>query len=313
MIGNGLAYVSAAVRDPQGVAGILERDFRLRRTDCAVGETGRTAPVLVVGDTAVVLFDIGDPFVGGAEMTGVHHLAVSTENLESAAREAQRLQVPSLPGRSEAGLAGARRILLDPDATGGIITWLSEPIDLPEPVRSTVQRIDHIGVASDNNPNFLEVFSRRLGWPVESTQTDVEISQTSESFTSDKYGVIYRNRQPEFIGGLRVAFVTIGDCELELLQNFDPNAHGEVQHGHAGSTRQDQGVITRYIESRGPGLHHLAFKVRNIDALLRRLHQGGHNMIDTVGRPGSRLAKIGFVHPASLGGLLVHLVEREEI
>jgi hypothetical protein len=204
-------------------------------------------------------------------------------------------------------------MLLDPDATGGIITWLSEPIDLPEPVRTTVQRIDHIGVASDNNSNFLEVLSRRLGWPVESTQTDVEISQTSESFTSDKYGVIYRSRQPEFIGGLRVAFVTIGDCELELLQNFDPNAHGEVQRGHAGSTRQDQGVITRYIESRGAGLHHLAFKVRNIDALLRQLQQAGHNMIDSVGRPGSRLAKIGFVHPASLGGLLVHLVEREEI
>ena len=313
MIGNGLAYVSAVVRDPEAVAGILERDFGLRRADCAVGGTGRTAPVLVVGDTAVALFEIGDPFVGGAEKTGVHHLAVSTENVESAAREAQRLQVPSLPNRSEAGLGGSRRILLNPTATGGIITWLSEPIDLPEPVRTTVQRIDHIGVASDNNPNFLEVLSRRLGWPVESTQTDVEISQTSESFTSDKYGVIYRSRQPEFIGGLRVAFVTIGDCELELLQNFDPNAHGEVQRGHAGSTRQDQGVITRYVESRGPGLHHLAFKVRNIDALLRRLHQAGHNMIDTVGRPGSRLAKIGFVHPASLGGLLVHLVEREEI
>ena len=136
MIGNGLAYASAAVRDPQRVAGILERDFGLRRADCAVGGTGRTAPVLVVGETAVALFEIGDPFVGGAEKTGVHHLAVSTENLESAAREAQRLQVPSLPGRSEAGLAGARRILLDPDATGGIITWLSEPIDLPEPDRS---------------------------------------------------------------------------------------------------------------------------------------------------------------------------------
>ena len=62
MIGNGLAYVSAAVRDPQEVAGILERDFGLRRADCAVGGTGRTAPVLVVGDTAVALFEVGDPW-----------------------------------------------------------------------------------------------------------------------------------------------------------------------------------------------------------------------------------------------------------
>jgi hypothetical protein len=43
------------------------------------------------------------------------------------------------------------------------------------------------------------------------------------------------------------------------------------------------------------------------------LKESEYAMIDTVGRPGSRMAQIGFIHPASLGGWLVHLVEREEL
>ena len=64
-----------------------------------------------------------------------------------------------------------------------------------------VERIDHLGVASADNDEVDDVFARKLGWPVESRQTDVEISTKTESFTSDKYGVVYRNHQPEFIGG----------------------------------------------------------------------------------------------------------------
>ena len=109
-----------------------------------------------------------------------------------------------------------------------------------------------------------------------------------------------------------MAFVTIGDCDLEFLQNIDPDSSASVEHGRPGSTSQDQGVITRFIESRGPGLHHLALKVRDINGLLTRLENAGLTLIDHAGRPGSRRAQIGFVHPASLGGLLVHLVQREE-
>ena len=115
------------------------------------------------------------------------------------------------------------------------------------------------------------------------------------------------------MGGLRIAFITIGDCDIEFLQNLDPASGGDVWHGGAGSTQQDQSVISRYIASRGPGLHHIAFKVGDIDSLLGSLRQAGHTLIDTVGRPGSRQARIGFIHPASLGGWLVHLVQRDEV
>jgi 4-hydroxyphenylpyruvate dioxygenase-like putative hemolysin len=100
---------------------------------------------------------------------------------------------------------------------------------------------------------------------------------------------------------------------LEFLQNFDPAQGAFVDRASAGTTRQDQGAITRYIETRGPGLHHIAFKVGDIDAVLADAGKDGFATIDRVGRPGSRRALIGFVRPKSLGGVLVHFVQREEI
>ena len=313
MIGTGLSYIGVVVREVETVAAVLERDFLLPKSYCAIGSTGRQAPVFSAGHTQVALFEIGDPFVGGVEKTGVHHMAVSVEDLECAGREAVDRGVPTISAAPEAGLGGARRLLLDPKITGGVITYLSEPLVMNTQEQGPVERIDHIGVASQDNRMVLDVFSQRLGWPVESTQTDAEVSTTIETFTSDKYGVVHQTKQSEFLGGLRVAFITIGDCELEFLQNLEQSQAGDLRHGDSGSTRQDQGVISRYIAARGPGLHHTAFKVGDIDGLLGNLHQAGHVLIDQAGRPGSRLAQIGFIHPASLGGWLVHLVQREEL
>ncbi len=188
---------------------------------------------------------------------------------------------------------------------------LSGPLGLPAGGSPLIERIDHLGVASDDNRRALDLFAGRMGFPVESQQTDLEVVMTIESFTSDKYGVVYRNRPPESVGGLRVAFVTVGECELEFLQNFDPRHSAEVGQG-PGSTKQDQGAIARYVARRGVGLHHLALKTPDIDGALAALADGGYRVIDRVGRPGSRRARIGFVHPAALGGVLLHFVEREE-
>ena len=313
MIGNGLAYVSVVVRDVEVVASILQRDFQLPRSDHANGSTGRQAPVFAVGRTQLALFEIGDPFVGGAEKTGIHHMAVSVDGLERAMEDAAERGLPALSSGPEAGLGTARRQLLDPKSTGGVITYISEPLALNATGEGPVQRIDHIGVASQDNGAAVEVFSRRLGWPLESTQTDAQFSTVAESFISDKYGVTYHTQQPELLGGLRMAFITVGDCDLEFLQELDQGSTGEVQRGKAGNTQQDRSVISRYIASREAGLHHLGLKVQDIDGLLGTLHRAGHTLIDTVGRPGSRQARIGFIHPASLGGWLVHLVQREEL
>jgi len=311
MIGNSLAYVSVVVRDVAAVAEMLTRDFKLEAVQLTVGASGTRAPVFPIGETALALFEVGDPFVGGAERTGVHHLAVEVSGAVSSGVDAAALGFPVLSDALEWGIGGSQRLLLDPASTGGVVAYLSEPLAISRRESEAVERIDHIGVASADNEAARDIFSRRLGWTVESTQTDVEISQTVETFTSSKYGFSYRSKGTEIVGGVQVAFITIGDCELEFLQDLTPQNSGRVERG-PGSTRQDRNAISRFIESRGPGLHHLALKVRDIDRQLARLESAGHTLIDAHGRPGSRQAQIGFVHPASLGGLLIHLVEREE-
>jgi hypothetical protein len=56
----------------------------------------------------------------------------------------------------------------------------------------------------------------------------------------------------------------------------------------------------------------VALKVPDINGLLKHLDSGKYRLIDPVGRPGSRRALIGFVHPAELGGVLIHFVERDD-
>jgi len=62
--------------------------------------------------------------------------------------------------------------------------------------------------------------------------------------------------------------------------------------------------------SPGPRLHHIALKTPDIDGTLGALAAAGLPLIDARGRPGSRRALIGFLHPRALGGVLLHLVQR---
>ena len=307
-----LAYVAAVVDDPEAVASVFERDLGLPRAE--VSAPGGAVPWIAVGKSAIALFEPGHASTGGAARRGVHHLAIAAADPTAAAARCGFTHVREIPG-----LDGGRQVKLAIRDTCGIATRLSEPIGsgAGDGASGYVERIDHIGVACEDNRAAGAVFTGRLGCPVESSQTDFEISQPIESFTSDKYGVVYHSRPPEPVGGLRVSFLTVGDCELELLQPFDPRHQGRRAEGPVrgapGNTRGDKGAIARHIERRGPGLHHLALKTPDIDAVLARLSGAGHRVIDRVGRPGSRRARIGFIHPASLGGLLLHFVERDEI
>ncbi len=311
MIGERLAYVALVVSDVEGAAALFQRDFGLRRTDCAVVGSARRAPVLGVGGSALALFAPGDPFVGGHAKPGIHHLALGVRDPEAAAHRAAAAGIAVAEADPREGLNGTRRFLLSPEATVGVRTYLSEPLALEVSRPGFVERIDHLGVASTDNAAAVRAFSTRLGLALESTQTDVETRMAVESFTSDKYGVAYHSRSPEVVGGLRVAFVTVGDAELEFLEEFDPRIGARAGGSVPGTTRQDQGAIARFIAKRGAGLHHLALKVPDINGALAALGRAGHALIDPVGRPGSRRALIGFIHPRSLYGLLVHLVQRE--
>jgi methylmalonyl-CoA/ethylmalonyl-CoA epimerase len=69
------------------------------------------------------------------------------------------------------------------------------------------------------------------------------------------------------------------------------------------------GVIQRYVDRKGPGLHHLAFAVEGIDAAVADLRGRGVRLVDDEPRPGGMGTRIAFVHPSAFGGLLVELVE----
>jgi len=93
--------------------------------------------------------------------------------------------------------------------------------------------------------------------------------------------------------GVRVAFLSAGAFDVELLEPTRPES-----------------AVGRFLERRGEGLHHLAFRVPNVDAALRELQGRGLQVVDHVGRPGARGRRVGFAHPTAFGGVLVEFVER---
>jgi methylmalonyl-CoA epimerase len=95
--------------------------------------------------------------------------------------------------------------------------------------------------------------------------------------------------------GMRIAFFTLGQVQLELL----------------ASTRENSDVAA-FLEKRGPGLHHLAFLVDDVAAALEHLKEQGVRLVDEQPKRGGRGNRIAFLHPRALGGVLVELCEECE-
>ena len=303
-----LAYLALVSSDPAAACEILGDDLGLARRDLSCG--GEPVAAFTAGRVALAVVPAGHPLVGADAKPGVHHAGFATDDLEAAAQRLRAAGVGIADSAPQPALDGCRALRLERDGMLGVRAVLTEKPQFAPPAQGPIERIDHVGIASTDAAEDEALFADRLGFPVESRQTDMEVLTAIESFTSDRYGVVYHSRRPEPVGGLRVCFISVGDCEFEFLANFDPRQGGEVEHGRAGSTRQDQGAIARFVASRGRGLHHLALKTADIDALLARLAAAHRPLIDTRGRPGSRRARIGFLHPRALGGVLLHFVER---
>ena len=307
MIPYPLACVVLASRDPARTATVLRdilrlAEFRVPRPD------GDPVSAFGTGETALVVLGAGDPYLSGTP-AGIDHIALAADDPAAAA---DALGLPC-SGVSASGLNGAKQVCVDPVSTCGVNVRFTVPLDLPPATADVVERIDHVGAASVDNERAEAVFVDRLGGVYESRQTDVHVMQPIETFTSDKYGIVVHSGRAAPVGGLRVSFVTVGDCDIEFLQDCDPARDLEASHGGPGNTKHDRSAIGRFIATRGPGLHHVALKCRDIDATLSRLAAAGCRLVDPAGRPGSRAARIGFVHPASTGGVLLHLVERDAV
>ncbi|MBU0934845.1 MAG: methylmalonyl-CoA epimerase [Spirochaetes bacterium] len=130
-------------------------------------------------------------------------------------------------------------------------------------------KIDHIGIAVANLDETLKVYTDILGLKLHGTETVADQK-------------------------VRVAFLPVGDTEIELLE----------------STEAD-GPIAKFIESKGQGIQHIAFKVDNIADALEELRSKGVRLIDEKPRYGAGGAKIAFLHPKSTNGVLIELCQRD--
>lgn len=91
---------------------------------------------------------------------------------------------------------------------------------------------------------------------------------------------------------VEVAVIEIGPLHVELLQ---PVA--------------ESSAVAKFIEKRGPGVHHIALRADSTDAELARLKAEGVALIDETSRPGAEQTRVGFLHPRALGGVLLEIVE----
>jgi len=91
---------------------------------------------------------------------------------------------------------------------------------------------------------------------------------------------------------VRTAFFQVGPSNLEYLESTDP-----------------EGPVGKFLEKRGPGVHHLAFEVDDVEAAVRELLGKGVRMIDQVPRDGAHGCRIAFLHPSETGGVLIELCQ----
>lgn len=111
-------------------------------------------------------------------------------------------------------------------------------------------------------------------------------------FYRDVLGLDYGGSEEVPEQKVRVAFLTIGESNIELLE----------------PTSEDS-PIAKFLEKRGSGIHHIAIQVDDIEAALARHHEAGARLIDDSPRIGAHNMKIAFVHPKTSGGVLLELCQ----
>jgi methylmalonyl-CoA/ethylmalonyl-CoA epimerase len=106
------------------------------------------------------------------------------------------------------------------------------------------------------------------------------------------FGMPVVHRETVESQGVEAALLGIGDAHVELLRPLGPET-----------------VVGRFIAKRGEGLHHVAYRVDDIDAALAGLREAGVELIDAEARVGIRRSRVAFVHPKAVAGVLTELVE----
>jgi methylmalonyl-CoA/ethylmalonyl-CoA epimerase len=128
-----------------------------------------------------------------------------------------------------------------------------------------LQQIDHIGIAVQNLDETVAFYHQVMGLEVTAT---------------------------EVLNGMKIAFLRVGDSEMEILEDLTPD-----------------GAIARHVAKRGEGVQHIAYRVADLEQALQDMRAKGVALIDERPRPGARKARVAFLHPKSTKGVLIELVE----
>ena len=111
----------------------------------------------------------------------------------------------------------------------------------------------------------------------------------------DSLGMSLAHRETVEQQGVDAALLDVGEGHVELLAPLGPDT-----------------PVGKYLAKRGPGIHHVAYAVEDIDAELERLREAGLRLIDETPRVGIRNSRVAFLHPAAVGGVLTEIVQPAE-
>jgi methylmalonyl-CoA epimerase len=127
--------------------------------------------------------------------------------------------------------------------------------------------------------------------------TGIAVARLDEAipFYHDVLGLSVVHREALAEQGVDAAILEVGDSHVELIAPLSAESS-----------------VARFLDRHGPGLHHLAYRVRDIDAAIAALRDAGARLIDSQPRIGVRGSRVAFVHPSATGGVLTEIVEPAE-
>jgi len=108
----------------------------------------------------------------------------------------------------------------------------------------------------------------------------------------DALGMELVHRETVEEQGVEAVLLDVGDAHVELLAPLGPDT-----------------AVGKFLERRGPGLHHVAYRVADVEQTLGELSAAGLRLIDEHARTGIRGSRVAFLHPASTGGVLTEIVQ----
>ena len=114
--------------------------------------------------------------------------------------------------------------------------------------------------------------------------------ETALAFYRDVLGI--EPHPPEVVDGATILTLRFGDSEVELLSPLEPES-----------------PVGKFLTKRGPGIHHICYRVPDLDAAIQACRNAGYRLIDEVPRPGAGGSRVAFVHPKSTAGILLELTD----